>query len=114
MEKWKFGVNNNELIELVLKGKKTATCWLFENDSLDIEESILLDDYDVKVCKIKTKRFEIIKFKDVLWELAKLEGEFSSLEEWKKFHYEFFEKEKKDFSEEDLIIFEIFEVIEKY
>ena len=47
MEKWKFGINNNELISLVLTGKKNATTSLLNNnEKLPVigEESIICYD----------------------------------------------------------------------
>ena len=33
LEKWIFGINTNQLVELVLEGKKTATTYLYEDDN---------------------------------------------------------------------------------
>ena len=33
LERWTFGINTNQLIELVLEGKKTATTYLYEDDN---------------------------------------------------------------------------------
>ena len=32
LERWTFGINANQLVELVLEGKKTATTYLYEDD----------------------------------------------------------------------------------
>lgn len=34
MEKWKFGIDNNNLVELVLEGKKVATSYLYNEKDL--------------------------------------------------------------------------------
>jgi len=115
MERWKFGINNKKLIELVLSNRKTATCWIYDgNNSMPGEESILLNDNDVEVCKLRTLDVKILKFKDVTWDLAKLEGEYNSLSEWKNSHFEFFKGINEKFNEDSLIEFEVFEIIEKY
>ena len=33
LERWTFGINTNQLVELVLEGKKTATTYLYEDDN---------------------------------------------------------------------------------
>ena len=33
LERWTFGINANQLVELVLEGKKTATTYLYEDDN---------------------------------------------------------------------------------
>ena len=33
LERWIFGINPNQLVELVLEGKKTATTYLYEDDN---------------------------------------------------------------------------------
>jgi len=114
MEKWKFGEDNDKLIKLVISGKKKATCCIFNgNPSFKGEISILLDDNNKEVCKLKTLEVKVLKFKDVTWELAVLEGENDCLIEWKKNHYEFFKRENSNFSEDSLIEFEIFELLEE-
>ena len=32
MEKWKFGIENDNLVKLVLKKEKTATSYLYRSD----------------------------------------------------------------------------------
>lgn len=32
LERWTFGINTNQLVELVLEGKKTATTYLYGDD----------------------------------------------------------------------------------
>ena len=59
----------------------------------------------------------IIPYKDITFDIAKLEGEDDTLESWRKNHEKFFTEEGKDlgykFSEEMEVIFEEFEVIER-
>ena len=112
MERWKFGINNEKLIKLVLCGKKTATCCIYRGKQSAIGEiSVLLNDSDVEVCKLQTVEIKLLKFKDVAWDLAVLEGEFETMQEWRKSHCEFFANEDDSFNEETIIEFEIFKVV---
>lgn len=109
LEKWKFDINNEELINLVLKDKKTATTSLFNNKITPIgEESIILHDDNSYACKIKIKKVIITKFKDVIEEEAKLEGEGDlSLAYWINIHKDYF-KQFTNFDENMLVMIEIF------
>ena len=66
---------------------------------------------------IKTTRVRIIPYKDITFDIAKLEDEDDTLESWRKNHEKFFTEEGKElgykFSEEMEVIFEEFEVIER-
>ena len=102
-------------MKLVLDGKKTATTSLYEFDSLPTvgDVSILTDSNNNDMCIIKTKEVIVTEFKNIIWDLAKLEGENNSLEEWRKVHKNFFSKIDSSFNYDTKIIFEIFEVIER-
>ena len=116
-------------MKLVLDGKKTATTSLYEFDSLPTvgDVSILTDsnnnscssiNYESDsnnndMCIIKTKEVIVTEFKNIIWDLAKLEGENNSLEEWRKVHKNFFSKIDSSFNYDTKIIFEIFEVVER-
>lgn len=117
MEKWKFGIDNNKMITLVLSGKKRATSSLFISDTnLPVigEESIICYDDDTSACTVKTVDYKIMKFNEITEEHAELEGEGDlSLNYWKKVHYEFFKSIDSSFNEDSIIIFEIFEVVDK-
>ena len=41
---------------------------------------------------IWVKEVIVTEFKNIIWDLAKLEGENNSLEEWRKVHKNFFSK----------------------
>ena len=100
----------------MLDGKKTATTSLYEYDSLPTvgELSILTDSNNNDICILKTKKVIITEFTNITWDLAKLEGENISLEEWRKVHKDFFSKIDSSFNDDTEVIFEIFEVIEKF
>lgn len=114
-DRWTFGIDVDRLVNLVLDGKKTATTSLYEldNDSKVEDISILTDLKDNNVCFIKTINVIITEFKNITWDLAKLEGEDKSLNEWKENHMNFLKKIDPNFNENTKVIFEIFEVIKK-
>ena len=115
LERWTFGINANQLVELVLEGKKTATTYLYEDDEKYKENdiSILTDINGNDVCLIQTKKIIITIFKNITWDLAILEGENNSLDDWRKEHYNFFKKINPDFNKDTKVVFEIFEMINK-
>lgn len=112
MERWSF--DDRALLELVLNGKKRATCSVYKEDNIPCigEESIITDSGKDAV-KIRVTGYKIFKFKEAKEEDVIKEGE-GNLEAWRKAHIEFFFKYHKDFSEDTLILFEEFEVIEIY
>ena len=113
----------NHLARLVTEGKKRATTSLHEIYKLDNEKvpekdklSIVLDGNGTPVAVIKNIEVKIIPFKDITEDDAQIEGEGDcSLKFWRDAHIEVFTKECEDyeikFSEEMLVVFEIFEVI---
>lgn len=115
LERWTFGINANQLVELVLEGKKTATTYLYEGNEKYKENdiSILTDINGNDVCLIQTKKIIITTFKNITWDLAVLEGENNSLDDWRKEHYNFFKKINPDFNKDTKVVFEIFEMINK-
>ena len=113
MKKWKFGANNDYLVDLVLSGKKRATTSLYDfNDVLIVgEESALIFSDGSIACITKTSRVVVTEFKNITWNLAKLEGENKSLAEWQKEHIEFFKSIDNNFNENTKVVFEVFEVV---
>ena len=115
MKKWKFGIDNDKLIELVLSNKKRATSSLYIDDNkLPIigEKSIICYDNDTFACIVKTIDYKIMKFSEMTEEFARLEGEGDlSLNYWKNVHYDFFKSIEPSFNDESKIIFEIFEIV---
>ena len=114
-ERWTFGIDADKKVGLVLEGKKTATTSLYEFDSLPIvgDISVLTDSNGSDICIIKTKKVIITDFKNITWDLAKLEGENNSLEEWRKDHKDYFNKMDSNFNDDTKVIFEIFEVLKR-
>lgn len=127
LEKWHFELTEgacNNLLDLVLKGQKKATAssvlgYQIEGEEIPKEGNLsVITDWDGNPrCVIKTTRVRIIPYKDITFDIAKLEGEDDTLESWRKNHEKFFTEEGKElgykFSEEMEVIFEEFEVIER-
>lgn len=116
MERWQFGVDHEGLLNLVLSGKKKATCYIYnKNDRLakvgDLSIITTIDGKDA--CVIQTEEVVVLPFNEMNWDFAKLEGETNSLEEWVKIHNEFFKTQYKDFKQDTLIVFEKFKLKKK-
>lgn len=109
----------DELLALVLSGKKTATVSVvLENEqSPSVGDcSLVLDGCGNPACVIKTVHLETVKFCDLTWDMVKLEGEDETFEQWKAGNIRYWtrdaEKRGYTFTEQTPIIFECFEVIE--
>lgn len=95
---WAFGVQADELLELVLQGKKTATASpaeLYEIESEPLpqqgERSIILDAAGNARCIIETTDVMVVPFSQVPAEHALLEGEGDrSIAFWRRAHEEAF------------------------
>jgi uncharacterized protein YhfF len=120
MKTWTFGSDNDYLVFLVLEGKKRATTSLYKEYEMEKEElpkvgdmGVLLFSNGNKACITKVVNVIIKKFKEINEELSSLEGE-GSLEHYRKVHYDIFSKIDNNFNEDSLVVFEIFEVVDKY
>ncbi len=112
MKTWKFGIDNDRLVELVLSGKKNATTSLFDGSIPIINEESALTYSDGEIaCITKTNRVIVTEFKNITWDLAKLEGENDSFDEWRSEHIEFFKSIDNNFNENTKVVFEIFDVL---
>lgn len=126
-EAFGFGIEKstiNNLLKLVLEGKKTATAsnsFLYEvlqsKEPVVGDLSIVLDGDGNPSCVIETIKITKIKFKDMTYQICKREGEDENLESWRNNHIDFFSKEAKslgyEFNEEMIVLFEDFKVIYK-
>ncbi|SFM09588.1 Uncharacterized protein YhfF [Gracilibacillus orientalis] len=125
-EAWHFGATKeqaDELAQLVLEGKKTATSsnhkmYQLEGSSLPYVGlyNIILDGNDIPVAIIKTVEVNIIPFDEVSEEHAYLEGEGDrSLKYWREVHQAFFEREFNEinhaFNHQILVVCERFELV---
>jgi uncharacterized protein YhfF len=116
----------DELIQLVLEGKKTATCgalWEYEAEGESIPKVgdvwVELDGNDNPVCITETVEVTLRNYNEVGAEFAQDEGEGDqSLEYWREAHRDFFlrtlPKIGKEFSEEMPLVCERFKVICKH
>ena len=114
----------NELLQLVLDGKKSATAsslWYFEKSNLPLPEiggySIITDWAGNPKCVIQTTAIQILLFKEMTYDICKREGEDDSLESWQKNHIKFFSREGDElgyqFNQDMPIVFEDFKVVYK-
>lgn len=125
LEKWSFGLSEkmaNTLANLVLEGKKRATSSSFlgyQIEGIEIpkagERSVITFWDGTPACVVENKRVRIIPFKDMTFDLVRLEGEDENLESWQNNHRSFFTEEGKEigytFCEDMPVVFEEFEVI---
>lgn len=114
----------NELLELVLIGKKKATSSSYLAYEIEKEElpkvgsySIITNWDGIPYCVIQTTNVNIISYKDMTYDIVKLEGEDDNLESWQKNHERFFRKEGKhigyEFNLDMPVVFEEFVVVFK-
>jgi uncharacterized protein YhfF len=113
------------LIQLVLEGKKTATCsalWEYESEGEQIPKAgdvwVELDGNGNPVCITETVEVTIRNYNEVDADFARAEGEGDlSLEYWRQAHRSFFSrtlpKIGREFSEEIPLVCERFRVIYK-
>ena len=118
---WSFGVDPDELAQLVLSGKKQGTASAHIFYGLDGEElpkegeyNIILDSEDRAVCITRTTKVYLAPFNEVSERHARLEGEGDlSLECWRQIHRDFFRPQFEDagleFTEDMLVVCEEFE-----
>lgn len=125
-DEWAFaggGELGDELAELVISGKKTATTSGFDFYELDGEEipevgslSVVLNSSGAQVAVIRITSVEHVPFNQVTAEFARLEGEGDlSLRYWQDAHRDFFTEVFKEFNREFdelmLCVCETFEVV---
>lgn len=77
--------------------------------------SIVTDWDGTPKCVVRTTNVRIILFKEITYDICKLEGEDDNLESWRSGHVAFFQEEGKmlgyTFTEDMPIIFEEFQVV---
>lgn len=113
----------DDCAELVIKKIKQATSpsvWWFEKNNIDLPDvgdlAIVTNWDNEPKAIIRTKKVEIVKFKDITAKYAFIEGEGDrSLAYWKKVHWDYYTNEMKEFdehpTEEMEIVCEYFETI---
>lgn len=112
----------DELAQLVLDGKKTATCSahkLYEVEGDNLPEpglyTIVLNSQDHPLCIIKTTEVHLVPMNAVPEALALAEGE-GSHQAWYDGHFHYFTEEFKlygrKFHDDELLVFERFELVD--
>ena len=123
-----FGLENtpmaDELAQLIVCGKKTATCSCYDgyqwyNEDLPVVGlyTVVLNSQDEPVAIIKTTDVEVMPMNEVSVEFAAAEGEGDlSYEYWWEGHKKYFTQELaeygKEFSEDMLLVCERFELVD--
>ena len=94
------GFVGDELVTLVLSGKKTAffTSWAtysIDQEPLPVsgELYLVLDRTNKARCVIETEEVRIVPFNEVTWDMAQKEGEDENLGAWKEKKQEYLEDE---------------------
>jgi len=112
----------NSLLQLVLEGKKKATAcslnaYLLENEPLPQvgNLNIVTDWKNVPYCVIETTKVTCLPYKDMTYDIAKLEGEDDDLASWQRGHERYYREEGAlmgyTFTEDLIVVFEEFQVI---
>ena len=112
----------NELLRLVLIGQKQATsssllAYQIGGDRIpQVGDLSIVTDWEViPKCVIETTNVMIIPFKEITFDICKLEGEDDNLESWREGHINFFSREGKElgytFTEDMPVIFENFKMV---
>jgi len=112
----------NELMELVLSGKKRATAsslLSYEKEGSRPPQagdfSIVTDWDGVPRCVIETTAVNVYKFEDITFGICQREGEDECLETWREGHRRYFKEDGKnlgyEFSEDMPVVFEDFEAV---
>lgn len=112
----------NELLRLVLIGQKRATSSSLLGYEIDGDRvpqvndlSIVTDWRGEPYCVIKTTNVRVLPYREITFDIAKLEGEDDTLESWQRGHTAFFKAEGAElgyeFTEDMPVIFEEFEVV---
>lgn len=116
LDAWAFGGAADELVKLVMTGKKTATCSLlsvYKNIPVPVpgSYSVLLNTKGEPQCVIYLRETFIRKFSEIDEKLAWEEGEGDrTLKHWREVHLKFFSA-YEGFSESSELLCERFEVI---
>ena len=120
IDAWAFGVEPDQLADLVLKGEKTATASAYDLYQINDEPipqvgtfDVILDSQGRAVCIIKVTKVTVVPFNQVSAEHAFKEGEGDkSLAYWRQVHEELFTEWMAEaglsFSEETGVVLEEF------
>lgn len=118
------GFVGNELLSLVLAGKKTAFFTSYATFAIDGEPLpvsgelyIVVDKNNQPQCVIEFANIQVLPYNEITWEMAKLEGEDENLEAWREKQREYLEDEGAvlgfNFTPDIRLVFQNFRVIYK-
>lgn len=119
---WAFGDNPelaDELLALVLNGRKRATCSSLVSCQADImptvgDVSVILDGRGRPTCVIRTTEVRIVAFDQVDEDFMRAEGEGDlSAQYWREGHQTYFEREGV-FAPDMPLVCERFELVEVF
>lgn len=116
------GFLNDELLALVLCGKKTAFFSSYSTFAIDGEPLpvsgelyIVVDKNNIPKCVIEFANIQIIPYNEVTWEMAQKEGEDENLTSWREKQQEYLEDEGAvvgfEFSPDIKLVYQEFRVI---
>lgn len=116
------GFVGDEMISLVLSGKKTAFFSSWATYSIDQEPLpvsgelyVVLDRANNPRCVIETESVNIIPFNEVTWGMAVKEGEDENIEQWREKKQEYLEDEGAilgfEFTPDIKLVFQTFKVV---
>ena len=126
LERWHFELTEaacNELLGLVLEGRKRATSSSLASYRLSGEDvpregdlSVICDWNADPRCVVRTTRVEVVPYHAVTFEMARREGEDETLASWREHHERYFREEGRElgyaFTDDMDVVFEDFEVVE--
>lgn len=116
------GFVGDELLSLVLAGKKTALLSSFATYSIDGEPLpvsgelyLVLDRANNPRCVIELEDVQIIPFNEVTWQMAQKEGEDEDLASWRDKKREYLEEEGSilgfEFSPDIKLVYQPFKIV---
>lgn len=116
------GFVGDELISLVLSGKKTAFFTSYPTFQIDQEPLpvsgelyVVLDRAENPRCIIEIENVSLIPYNEVTWGMAQKEGEDETLEAWKEKMKEYLEDEGAilgfEFTPNIKLVFQVFKVV---
>lgn len=118
------GFVGDELVSLVVSGKKTAFFSSYATFAIDGEPLpvsgelyIVVDRADNPRCVIELQSVEVIPFNEITWEMAKQEGEDENITDWRNKEQEYLEEEGTvlgfSFTPDIKLVFQTFRVVYK-
>lgn len=116
------GFVGDELVSLVLSGKKTAFFSSYASFHIDSEPLpisgelyIVVDRANKPRCVIELTDVNVVPFNEVTWGMAQKEGEDENLEQWREKEQEYLNDEGDilgfEFSPDIKLVFQVFQVI---